>query len=214
MLQASSPHYRCGSPRSSATSRRLACWSCCGALFGHLCVSDAAAAIGGHPRGVAIPVDDLNLVRATAYQTEPPSAPALCWIRECSLASLAGAAALLDEAYTVLAVADLSALGGHPLILPRAPNVCTMVVVLEPGDIHQTSNIAGAVARVWPTPWPGLWHIGLTGYPPYTTEEPVPADQVMDWLAARGFTPGEWTSWPGPIHEVNPDLVMVRRSSM
>lgn len=88
------------------------------ALFGQPCVSDAAAAIGGHPRGVTMPVDHLNLVCTAAGAAETPTSGAQRWIGEHSLATLASTAALLDESRAVLAIAVVARLGPHAAILP------------------------------------------------------------------------------------------------
>lgn len=75
------------------------------------------------------------------------------------------------------------------------------------GHIHQAMSVSGTVATVWPTPWPGWWHVSIKGYPPRATQAPVPAERVRGLLEEWGFRPGDgWRHWPGPLHEVNPAL--------
>lgn len=82
---------------------------------------------------------------------------------------------------------------------------------LVPSHIHMGTSLSGAVARVWPSPDPNLWHVSLAGYPPRATEEPVPTERVAALLREWGFQAETWTHWPGPIHERNPDLRMLRQ---
>lgn len=83
---------------------------------------------------------------------------------------------------------------------------------LRPGHIHMGTSISGAVARIWPTADPDLWHLGCACYPPHATEQPVPSSEIAAMLEEWGFEAERWTSWPGPVHQVNRDLAMVRRS--
>ncbi len=74
---------------------------------------------------------------------------------------------------------------------------------LTPGHIHQTSNVTGVVATIWPTPTPGLWHLSTSRK--QATEQAVPTDEVEAVLGAWGFShDGPWTHWEGPLYEVNP----------
>jgi hypothetical protein len=82
---------------------------------------------------------------------------------------------------------------------------------LTVGNIHMGIGVSGAVARIWPTPDPDLWHVGLAGYPPRATEEPVRTERVAELLVEWGFRAESWTHWPGPIYAENPDLRMVRQ---
>ena len=81
---------------------------------------------------------------------------------------------------------------------------------MDPGHIHKGTTPSGNVVRIWPTPTPGLWHVGCSG-PVHATEEPVPEDQIPVVLALWGVTASEWVSWKGPIHAENPDLEIVQR---
>ena len=82
-----------------------------------------------------------------------------------------------------------------------------VVLQLVPGHIHQAVSISGAVAKVWPTPWPDRWHVSVLGYPPQATDEPIPGNEVETLLDPWGFSPeGWWAHWPGPLHEVNPTI--------
>ena len=84
-------------------------------------------------------------------------------------------------------------------------------LVLEPGHIHKGETASGNVVRIWPTPTPGLWHVGCSG-PAHATEEPVPADQIPVVLALWNVTVRAWgPHWPVPPRAMNPDLEMVRR---
>jgi hypothetical protein len=84
-------------------------------------------------------------------------------------------------------------------------------LVLEPCHIHQGETPSGNIVRIWPTPTPGLWHMGCSG-PAHATEDLVPADQIPVVLALWNVTVTRWTAhWKGPIHAENPDLEMVRR---
>lgn len=65
-----------------------------------------------------LPVDDLNLARTATAATETPPSGAQRRICEHSLASLADAAALLDESRAVLAIAVLALPRPHEAILP------------------------------------------------------------------------------------------------
>jgi hypothetical protein len=84
-------------------------------------------------------------------------------------------------------------------------------LVLEAGYIHQGVSPSGNVVRIWPTPTPGLRHVGCSG-PANATEQPVPEDQIPVVLALWGVKVTRWTThWKGPLHAENPDLEMVRR---
>jgi hypothetical protein len=83
---------------------------------------------------------------------------------------------------------------------------------LTPGHAHQGWTVGGSLAAIYPSTTPGRWHVGLLGYPPRATEEPVPADQVAAVLERWGFKlHGQWTHGPAPAHAVNPTLANVRR---
>jgi hypothetical protein len=84
-------------------------------------------------------------------------------------------------------------------------------LVLEPGHIHQGVTPSGNPVHIYPTPTPGLWHVGCSG-PANATEQPVPEDQIPVVLALWGVKVTRWTThWKGPLHAENPDLDMVRR---
>jgi hypothetical protein len=74
---------------------------------------------------------------------------------------------------------------------------------LHEGHIHQAANSSGAVAVIWPTPDPGLWHISAP--PKRATVAPVPTDEVEAVLERWDFhAAGPWAHWAGDPREVNP----------
>jgi len=90
----------------------------------------------------------------------------------------------------------------------------TVELKLTAGHIHQAWSISGALATIWPTPWPDRWFVGLVGYPPRATEETVAGDQVAGVLEGWAFQHSTaWAHWPGPLHRENPTLEVVQRTS-